>query len=488
MRKESIWLEGIKSKITPKLTKGITTDILIIGGGLAGMSTAFSLRDQNKDIVLIDKYKVGHGASANTTGKLTFLQGLIYQKLEANFGPVITDLYLKSQQEAINIVEQNVINYHIDCNLEGVSSMTFTDQLQDLKKFQKEELILVRNKIAYKIKDRTPLEKVSYAIEVKNTAVFHPLKYILELKRLCLKSGISIYENTRALTLKKTSYGYLVDTEEGYIKAKKVVICTHYPFFTVPGLIPFRTHIERSYLLAGKLSKSKKVSAISSGNPLKTMRYHQDRHPYLLYGAESHKLGTKLDYQNNYDNLIHQSKKYLNHIDYIWQNQDVMTNDSLPLIGKLEKDDDTLLVATGFNTWGMTNGVIAGQLLADLLLGKENKYEKLFAPYRGMSFDKIKNFIITSFETTKTYALSHCKNYFSFYLNEIKITTLNGKKVGIYIDEDGKYHTVSHNCPHLKCGLTFNMFMKTWDCPCHGSRFTIDGTCIEGPSVHDITI
>ena len=175
-------------------------------------------------------------------------------------------------------------------------------------------------------------------------------------------------------------------------------------------------------------------------------------------------------------------------VDYIWQNQDIMTNDYLPLIGRLQKNNDHLYIATGYNTWGMTNGVIAGKVIRDLILGEENPYAFLFAPYRGIHFDQIKNFTLDAYQSGKSYAISKLKNYYSFYLDEVKIKKKKGKKLGIYIDEDGKYHIVSTICPHMKCSLTFNMFQKTWDCPCHGSRFDMDGKCIEGPSLKDITI
>lgn len=488
MKKQSIWLEGLKFKPKPKLTKGIHTDILIIGGGIAGISTAFSLKDSKLDITLIDESKIGTGVSAHTTGKLTFLQELIYQKLEANFGQDICDLYLKSQKEAIEIVKQNVVKFNIDCDFEGVASYVFTNNIKHLKNFRKEELILNRNKIAYKIKNEISLFPVKYSIRVDDTAVFHPVKYILALKEICLKKGIRIYENTKAITLKQQGEEYLVDTPNGYIRAKKVIICTHYPFFLTPGFIPLRTHIERSYLCAGTVARTKKISAITNTYPTKSLRYYQGKHPYLLYIAESHKLGNNLDYQANYNLLMETANEFMPKIDFIWQNQDIMTNDYLPLIGKISKDNNNLLIATGFNTWGMTNGVIAGKILSDLILEKTNPYTFLFAPYRGTSIDQIKNFMIDSFQISKSYIISKIKSYYSFYLDEVKIKQLNGKKVGIYIDEFGKYHIVSRICPHLKCSLTFNTFSKTWDCPCHGSRFDIDGNCLNGPSAYNIKI
>lgn len=485
MKKTSIWLEKINTKPCSKLKKGIKSDILIIGGGIAGISTAFQLKDCNKKVVLIDRGQVGHGVSANTTGKLSFLQDGIYQKLNASFGSEITSLYLSSQMDAIDTVKQNVINYHIDCNLEGVDDFLYTRKKEELPTLQKEEFILAKNEIPYEVKNKIPIFPVIHAIKVKDAAVFHPVKYILALKEICMRHDISIYENTTAINLTKEDGGYLVHTEEGYIKAKEVIVCTHYPFFTLPGMIPFQTHIERSYLAAGVVSKSKKCSAINLTNPIESFRFHNDKKPYLIYVGNTHMLGNKLNYEENYQVHLENAKKYMEEVDFIWQNQDVMTPDHLPIIGRL---DDNLYLATGFNTWGMTNGVIAGTVLSDLVLGKENKYADLFSPKRGYSVEKIKNLVIDGFQNGKSYLISKIKDYYSFYLDEVKISKANHKPVGIFMDKDGCYHIVSRICPHLKCSLTFNMVQKTWDCPCHGSRFTIDGTCIEGPSVFDISI
>lgn len=486
LKKESIWIQGIKNTPCSKLKQNIYCDVLIIGGGLSGISTAFELRNSKQKVVLIERNKIGFGVSSRTTGKLTYLQGLAYQELEKTFNSKVADLYLKSQKEAIQKVVDNVKNYAIDCDLERNHSITFTYDKSEIPFFQKEEAILKRNHVPYQIKNTNGLEQVAYAIEVDDTYVFHPVKYILALKKILLKEGFSIYENTKALTLAKQEEGYLVQTEEGSIKAKKVIICTHYPYFTIPGFLPLRSHIERSYLVAGQVNQSQKINAITSSKKTVSFRYHQPKENYLLYVSHSHKLGNNLDYKRNYDLSIEDAKPYLKEIDYVWQNHDIMTEDHLPLIGRLQKNNPNLFIATGFNTWGMTNGVLSGKILSDLVEGKENPYEQLFLPYRGFTWNAIKSLTVDTAHSTKTYALSHLKNYYSFYLDEVEIKKIEGKKCGIYIDEEGKHHIVKALCPHLKCGLTFNTFAKTWDCPCHGSRFTMDGDCIEGPSLYSI--
>ena len=486
MKKESLWIQGIHPHITPSLAQDIETDILIIGGGLAGISTAFELRNKGRKVVLIDRDQIGFGASSQTTGKLTYLQELIYQQLESSLGTETADLYFQSQKEAIHLVQNYVKKYHIHCNLQKNKSITFTYQEKEIPTFQKEIQFLQRNSVPYQIKKNNGIEDVSYAIEVEDTYVFHPVKYILALKKLCQKEGIIFYEHTEALTLDKEKEKYLVKTPQGSIRANQVIVTTHYPFFTIPFFLPLRSHIERSYLTASKVDTIQNINAITSTNPTASFRFHQDKDSYFLYVGGSHSLGDQLDYQQNYQKVIEKARSYHKEIDYVWQNHDIMTNDHLPFIGQLKKSDSHLFIATGFNTWGMTNGVLAGKILGDLVLGKENPYRTLFLPYRGITFESVKNFMMDTVHSTKTYALSHFKNYYSFYLDEVQITKLDGKKCGIYIDVTGKRHLVHPICPHLKCGLTFNTFTKTWDCPCHGSRFSIDGDCLQGPSLYSI--
>ena len=168
---------------------------------------------------------------------------------------------------------------------------------------------------------------------------------------------------------------------------------------------------------------------------------------------------------------------------------DVMTNDFMPLVGRISEDDKNVFIATGYNTWGMTNGTVAGKIIYDLVSNKKNKYEKVFDPTRSMNIIKLKNFVVnTAMSNTKAYTFNLIKKNPSWYKNKACVTKIDGKRVGIYFDKDGNKHIVSNICPHLKCFLTFNEVDKTWDCPCHGSRFDVDGNVVKGPSCYNIKI
>lgn len=491
MKNQSIWVNNIKDKTTEKLNKNIDVDVLIIGGGLTGISTSFFLKDSKLNIALIEQDRVGFGVSARTTGKLTFLQELIYQKLESNFNYDIALSYLNSQKEAIKLVIDNIKKYNIDCNLCKNSSYTFTNDEKEIPNFKKEENFFKKAKIKYTKEENIPIKyPCKYAIKVEDTYVFHPLKYILELKKICLNNNIKIYENTKAQKLEKKDNYYICYTDKYKIKAKKVVIATHYPFFVVPYFFPLKTHIEKSYITASIINENKKFNAITSTYPIKSIRYHENQdNKYILFAGKSHKLCDNLNREKEYENLIYEVKKDIsNKIEYVWTNQDIMTNDNLPLIGRINKDNPNLLIGTGYNTWGMTNASLAGKILSDIILNKKNKYIELFNPNRKISIDKIKNLFLNTYLNGKAYTLTKLKKNYSWYKNRVKFEKRNGINVGIYIDNDGVEHIVRNLCPHLKCSLIFNMKDKTWDCPCHGSRFDIDGNVIEGPSVYSIKI
>lgn len=490
MKKKSLWQAGIELNEKERvINTPLETDILIIGGGMAGIETAFHLKNSKRRVTLIDSDKIGMGVTSNSTGKLTYLQGLPYHTLVSTFDFYTALKYLESQKEAINIARKNVVRYEIDCNFETVSSYTFTNDEKKIPHFKKEEAFFDKIKLPYQIVQNLPITyPVTYGIRVDDTAVFHPVKYVRALYKL-IQDKIDIYENVRALTLEKHDHSYIVHTNKGDIKASNVVVTTHYPFFVKPGMIPMRTHIEKDYVIASEVQESYNFSAITDGSPTESIRYHQDKNAYIIYAGENHKLDKKYDMKKEYEKVRDQVEKHL-HVEplYYWSTHDVMTNDGLPFIGRIEKGNDHLLLATGFNKWGMTNGIIAGKILSDILLDKENEYETIFDPNRSLNKKKVASFFLDAYQNTKSYLKTKINPNKNFYPDYIKIVHEDGKKIGIYTDPDGKEHKVRNLCPHLKCSLIFNEVDKTWDCPCHGSRFDIDGNVIEGPSVYDIKL
>ena len=489
MNNNTLWLKGIKTKTLPALKNDIETDILIIGGGITGISTAFYLKDTKLDVTLIDSNKIGFGVTSRTTGKLTYLQELILNKIKNIYGKNISKQYLDSQKYAIELVKDNILNFNIKCNFESNNSYVFTNQDSTISKIKDLADLLDKCNINYKICQHLPIKyPCKYAVKVDDTAVFHPVKYVLALKEICQNSGIHIYEKTQAINLEACADGYIIKTMSNKITAKKVILACHYPFFLIPGLFPFKTYLEKTYVASGIVDKNKMFNAISPKD-VHSIRYYSDSHDYIIYAGLSKSLGCNMNNEKNYEELIwHVKSNLTKDVKYYWFNYDVMTPDSMPIIGFYEKNNPNLLIGTGYNTWGMTNGTLAGKILSDLITNKENKYSKLFSPTRKLNLDKIINLTGFNIKNMTTYATTKLKNNYSFYPKNVKVEMRNGKKCGIYIDENNQEHIVSNICPHMKCNLMFNNIDKTWDCPCHGSRFDIDGKAIKGPSVYNISI
>lgn len=484
MKKNSIWLENLKESTQKQIDKDIEVDVLIVGGGITGLTTAYFLKDKNFFICLVDQDKVGHGVSSKTTGKLNYLQETIYSTLEKNYSYKIANLYYKSQRHAIKIVKDIIEKEKIDCNFEKVTSYVFTDKEEEVKKLIKEKAIL--ESMGSKVDEHysIPLKLNSmYAISVDNTAVFHPLKYLYALKNICLKHNIKIYEFTKIYNIKKEGNYYICDANDKKIKAKKVVLACHYPFFLFPLLFPIKTYLEKSYITASKVDENEKKTYITSKNPTHSIRFYEKENSYLIYLNNSHKICNDLNDKELFESSLNQANKLDLSPDYIWSNEDIMTYDKLPFIGKIKEN---MWIGTGYNTWGMTNGTIAAFLLSDLILDKENMYEELFSLKRKNLKNKVIGYSNNLFINLKGYIPNKIIKNKKWYPKSLTFTKKYGKSVAIY-KEGSKEHIVYTKCPHVGCTLIFNEVEKTWDCPCHASKFNIDGKCIKGPSLYDIS-
>ena len=490
--KKSLWQKYNNLNELKSVEENLKTDILIIGAGITGISTAYNLIKSDYKIILIDRGKCFNGATAKSTGKITYMQDLKYQEICNVYDYETAKLYYQSQKEAIKILQKNIKENNIDCNFEKNESVTFTTNIKDINKFHIEERLLDSFGVKYSNNSKHVDNEVKYLISVKDAYVFNPIKYLKGLLRRIKKSiNIEVYENSAATEIKKENNHYIVCVNNKEIRASKIVIACNYPFFSIPGLIPLRTYLERSYITATKIDYDKKVNGITNTYPYQSFRFYNDKgSKYLIYLSNSSSISDNINYLKNYNENIMMSKKITNKpYSYKWTNMDVMTNDFLPLIGTISDDHKDIFIATGYNTWGMTNATIASKLLFDLIRNKKNKYQKLFSLDRKINVKIIKNFFINTFRSSvKAYALNMIIKNHSWYKNKAYVTSLNNKRVGIYCDENGTEHIVSNTCPHLKCFLAFNEVDKTWDCPCHGSRFDINGNVINGPSKYDIKI
>lgn len=491
MKQVTLWNKNIKSREMHQIPNHLEIDILIIGGGLAGISTLFELRHHKENVALIERDKIGFGVTSRTTGKLTFMQGLCYQKIEKIYNFDTARLYHESQKDAIKHAKHNIVSHNIECEYHDTEAFVFTNESKEKEALEKELEFYQKLKVACKLEKKIPFDiPLIYSLNTSGSAVFNPVMYLYRLAEIAAKNGAKIYEGVGALTITKKDDKYEVKTTSGSILANKIIVTTHYPFFLHPGWIPLKSHIEESFVITAKTDKIQPYQAINEEKPTHSFRYATDKEEnYFLYAGSSLKTSNHFDTKKIMDEM---KEKLENHFHaeslYTWHTHDIMTNDSLPFIGRINQENPNFYIATGFNKWGMTNSIISSLIIRDLIDKKETKYQKIFAPDRKLNFEKFKNFFVDGYQNMKSIGKAKLIRQQSFYQDCVQITYENGIRIGIYIDETGKIHKVRNLCPHMKCNLIFNTLDKTWDCPCHGSRFDIDGNVIEGPSVYDIKL
>lgn len=448
MKNISIW-NDIKREEYPTLNENKNIDVLIIGGGITGINTLYNLKDTKLDVVLVEQSRICSSVTSNSTGKLSYLQNDLIDKIRNKCGDRVALKYLQSQREAIQKIVNVIKKEKIDCDLEKVYSYLYSNDDSEIGKLQNLRKFLEKNNIrTYDAKNN--LVKSKYMFKVNNTYMFNPVKYTLNLASKCS----NIYENTSINKIEKHNEYYMCYTDKYVIKAKWVIIASHYPYFTLPYLFPFKNSLEKSYLSASPYSR-KKISLISYSNPFISIRTYKNN---LIYLSNSHSIETDTCDRKNFDELL----KKLNDLNlkpnYLWSNIDIITNDGLPYIGRLK---NRILISTGYNTWGLSTSFLSGEILKDIILNKKNKYIKLFDPNRET---------ICSFKDTIT---NIYKNITGFVKGLTKINEKEDK-------------SVSKICPHLGCKLIYNEVEDTWDCPCHGSRFDKIGKVISGPANRDI--
>lgn len=439
MKNYSVWQDNIKFKKYKELLDDTSCDVLIIGGGITGISILYHLAKTSFKTILVEQNKIGMGTTSRSTGKLSFLQNDLLDKIRTSMGDEKTKLYLDSQIEAINLVKNIIKKEHIACDLEMVNSKLYTSSDEEVKEVLELRKFLEKNNIQC-YDTNSSLVKSKYMFEVSGTYLFHPLKFLQGL----VKNLNNIYENTSIKKIIKEKDYYLCYSEKNIIKAKYVIIASHYPYFNWPFIFPLKASLEKSYLSASSY-QGDKVSLISYSNPFISIRNYQDN---LIYLSNSHSINKDTCDKKHFNELLKKLKDIKLNPEYLWSNIDIMTNDGLPYIGKI-KDD--MLIATGYNTWGLATGVLSGKIIHDILLKKENKYFDLFDPKRS-NLEQIIGGITATYKNISGYVNGFMKS--------------KNKKA----------------CTHMGCKLIYNEIEKTYDCPCHGSRFNKNGDVIISPA------
>ena len=512
----SYWIESSnkKRKEYPKLKENIKADVVIIGGGLTGLTTAYYLTKKGiKNVVLVEKDKICNHTSGNTTAKVTSQHGLFYNYLLQSVGKKQARQYLYANEKAIQNIAEIIEKENIECNFEWKDAYVFAQSKEGLEKIKKEQEALeyigfenskIEESIELPIKEKEQTDKkhlhinkkVLGALKFKNQAQFNPALYSMGLAEKIEQRNGKIYENSKVIEIKKEGDEYEIQTAEGSISSKILVIATHYPIVNFPGFYFLKMYQETSYIIGietnNELFSGMYINAEDPTISLRTAKNGDKR--ILLIGGMDHKTGAKIDLKNSYKKLEEVANELYPgcKVVYRWNTQDCIPLDKIPYIGEFSNLWKNSYVATGFKKWGMTSSNVAANIIVDQILEKENAYEEVFDSKRLKPIKNYKELGNLVKEVAYSEVINKLKASYEHIKDikqgEAKIVDIEGKKVGVYRNKEGKLYALEPYCTHLGCELSWNNLENTWDCPCHGSRFTMEGKSIYDPSIKDLKI
>ena len=492
---ESLWIETTKNKSNFKTLNGNEeTEICVIGGGLFGLTTAYYLTKCGKKVIVLEKGEIGSKVSGNTTGKITSQHDLFYAHLIDDYGEDYAKKYLEANEKAIQNIKQIIKEEQIDCDFSMQKSYVYTTKEDEVLEIQKE--VEAVNKLGKNAKfvDKIDLPiKIKGAIEFEGQAQFHPRKYMLGLANSIEKQN-KIYQYTTVTDVEKNGEKYKVYTDKGSVEAKYIVMASHFPIINMPGFYFVKMYQSTSYLIAVEVkSQLPQGMYINVKEPMYSFRTaNYNGKEILLIGGVGNKTGEPIEDNSHYKKLEKKAREMYPDckILYRWNTRDCISLDKIPYIGEFSNLMKNVYVGTGFKKWGMTSTNVAANIVTDKIMGNKNKYEEIFTATRMKPIKnrwEVENMLK---QTVNSIALNKFKIE-PYNIEQIKndnaaIIEINGDNIGVYKDVHGEIYAVKPNCSHLGCLLSWNNLDKTWDCPCHGSRFDYMGRNIYEPAIKNL--
>ncbi len=489
------WIASTPQTDFPELTENMEVEVAIIGGGIVGITSAYLLKNRGVKVAVIEADRILQGTTGHSTAKITSQHGLIYARLKNQLGEELARQYAESNQKAIDLIAATVKEHDIDCDFAWRSAYVYTQSekyAEDIRN-EVEAASSLGIKASYLEKIPLPLP-IKAAERFDNQAQFHPLKYLKALARKIPGQGSHIFEHTEAVNIDDNGSPLVLTRGGNKVKAEKIIIASHYPFFDGGGLYFPRVYQEKSYIVAVKIKDEfPEGMYINAEEPARSLRSqsYEDGEMVLLAG-EHHKTGYGNDTNVHYQNLIDFGRNIfaVQDILYRWSTQDCMTVDGVPYIGNLTPRSPNLYLATGFAKWGISGGTAAAIILKDLIVQNHSPWAEVYNPFR-LSLSSLKTLAWQNVDVAKSFAAGKLEGWrlpqdIGIKTGEAQVMGKEGERIGAYRDEQNKLHTIDTTCTHLGCELQWNDGEKSWDCPCHGSRFTYEGDIIEGPAINSL--
>src|SRR4051812_47724850 len=488
---ESLWLTTVDQTTYPRLEEDLTVDVAVIGGGIAGLTTALLLKRQGARVAVIESRRVGSGVTGCTTAKVTALQSTIYSTIRSRKGADAAATYAAASVAAVESVATIAADEGIDCDQQRRPAVTYALTEDERSSVEQEYDAAAQAGLPVVLADATDLPYPTYgAVRLDEQLQIHPVKYVHGLARAVDGDGSHVFEQTRAVSLDEGE-PCLVETTGGTLRADHVVVATHYPIFDRGGYFA-RLKPQRSYCIGARLAAGAQLPtamSINPGSPARSVRAYGD---LLIVGGESHSTGSQEATPDRFEQLERFAREHWDVVDitHRWSAQDPVPYDHLPMIGPYHPRASRVWVSTGFMKWGMTSATFGARILADLVNGVDNEWASTFTPTR-LSPRSVHEVAQLGAKFTADLVADRLKPAQARSRDEVppgeaRVLHEAAGKTGVYRDNDGVAHAVSMRCTHMGCLLRFNAAETSWDCPCHGSRFDVDGDVLEGPAVRPL--
>jgi glycine/D-amino acid oxidase-like deaminating enzyme/nitrite reductase/ring-hydroxylating ferredoxin subunit len=489
----SHWARSAEAERHQPLEQDAECDVVVVGGGIVGVTSAFRLARSGARVILLEARRIGSGTTGYTTAKVSSLHGLTYSKLESSLGADTARIYAEANEAGLAEISRVVEELAIDCDFRRKPNFTYSETESGRSTIEDEADAARRAGLAASVVDEAgelPYP-VSASVRVEHQAEFHPLRYLHALAAAAADLGVEIHEETRVVSIDQDEPCRATTERGASVTAGHVIVATHLPILD-RGLYFARTHAERSYVLLARLrGEVPQGMYLSDEAPAHSLRsVPTENGERLMVGGESHK-GGQSDQAERYRALEEWARERfkVEAVEARWATQDNMPADGLPFIGRLWPLSRRILTATGLRKWGIAMGTSAAAILADEVQGTENRWAATFSPMRLHPLAGGPDFL----KENANAGLRFIADRIRARASESELVRGEGAVVGsglgqraVYRDESGASHSLSARCTHLGCIVGFNAAERTWDCPCHGSRFSIDGEVIEGPAVHGL--
>jgi glycine/D-amino acid oxidase-like deaminating enzyme/nitrite reductase/ring-hydroxylating ferredoxin subunit len=480
----SHWLETSAGQRFTPLDRGLEVDVAVLGAGIVGVTVAYLLSREGVRVAVIEADRVGSGVTGHSTAKLTSLHGLVYERLRSSFGPEIAAAYGEANEAGLSTVATLAEQLAIDCDFRRRDNFTYTLVDRETPQIEREVEVAGELGLPASFVDELDLPfPVAAAIRFSDQAEFHPLRYLAALAEQVRGLGGEIYEQTRATGLEGSS----VVTEGGHlVRVERLVVATQIPFLD-RGLFFARLSPQRSYALTTRLEgESPAGMYLSTEDPPHSIRPIPDQEGALLQlGGEGHHVGTA-DSSSAYRRLGRWAASHfaVGKWERRWSSQDYSTLDGMPYVGQLHPLSDRVLTATGFGKWGLAAGTAAAMMLSDRILGRQSQWTSAFDSNRLRPRSSAPTFVRNNLAVGAYFVGDRLKR------GRPEIEPGEGGVIGsglgqraVYREPGGNLHSLSARCTHLGCLVRWNSAERSWDCPCHGSRFDVDGAVLQGPAV-----